>query len=423
MPLGPIVETPSGAPSQETLTPAPPPAVPGLAPSSRAKEEKEDSRKRVEAIQAQGEVPEERLLDLGIEIFDPGAAEDERQKLARKGLSPELRRSEARFVSFHLKKTLEGTGNWGAVRVVPGAGEGLDLVVTGRLLESNGKRLALEVDAHDATGRLWVRKRYRGEADTRAYRKENALPQEAFQEIYNRIANDLLEARDELRADEMVELRRVAFLRFASQLAPQTYVSYLKASKGGDFQLLRFPAEDDPMTRRVGSVRVRDQAFVDTLNEHYLTFYDQMRGPYLEWRRNSFEEQDALDRIHRESMLKKILGGAAILVGSMMRPDNRGESVAQDAMVMGGMIALNSGFQQGQEKAMHSAALKELATSFDAEVAPLLVDVEGHQVRLTGSAETQFTAWREMLRQIFTLETGQPSDPNAVVVTAAPPSR
>jgi hypothetical protein len=168
---------------------------------------------------------------------------------------------------------------------------------------------------------------------------------------------------------------------------------------------------------------VRDQAFVDTLNEHYLTFYDQMRGPYLEWRRNSFEEQDALDRIHRESMLKKILGGAAILVGSMMRPDNRGESVAQDAMVMGGMIALNSGFQQGQEKAMHSAALKELATSFDAEVAPLLVDVEGHQVRLTGSAETQFTAWREMLRQIFTLETGQPSDPNAVVVTAAPPSR
>ena len=71
---------------------------------------------------------------------------------------------------------------------------------------------------------------------------------------------------------------------------------------------------------------------------------------------------------------------------------------------------------------MHSAALKELATSFDADVAPLLVEVEGQQVRLTGSAEEQFVAWREMLRQMFALETGLPADPNAVVVTAAPPS-
>ena len=79
-------------------------------------------------------MPEERLLDVGIETFDPGVDGGDSQKMARRGLSPELRRSEARFASFHLKKTLEGTGNWGAVRVVPAAGEGLDLVVTGRLL-------------------------------------------------------------------------------------------------------------------------------------------------------------------------------------------------------------------------------------------------------------------------------------------------
>jgi len=423
LPLGPIVETPTGKPSQETLTPAPPPAVPGLGGGSPSKEKEEkDDKKRVEAVQAKGQVAEERLLDIGIEIFDPGAKEDDRQKLAKKGLSPELRRSEARFVSFHLKKTLEGTGNWGAVRVVPGAGEGLDVVVTGRILESNGKRLTVDVDAYDATGRLWVRKRYRGEANPAAYRKDAVMPPEAFQEIYNRIANDLLEARDELPSPELVELRRISLLRFASQLAPQSFVSYLKASKSGDFQLLRFPADEDPMMRRVASIRERDQTFVDTLNEHYLTFYDRMSLPYLEWRKNSYEEQNLLDKINRESMLKKILGGAAILVGSLMTPNSRGEAVAQDAAIWGGMIALNSGFQQGQEKGVHDAALKELAVSFDSEVAPLLVDVEGHQLRLTGSAETQFTAWREMLRQIFSLETGQPSDPNAVVVTAPPPS-
>jgi hypothetical protein len=68
---------------------------------------------------------------------------------------------------------------------------------------------------------------------------------------------------------------------------------------------------------------------------------------------------------------------------------------------------------------MHVAALKELATSFDGEVTPLLFEVEGHQLRLTGSAETQLTEWREMLRRVFTLETGV-GDPNAPVKT--PPS-
>jgi hypothetical protein len=214
----------------------------------------------------------------------------------------------------------------------------------------------------------------------------------------------------------------VAVLRFASQLAPQAFVSYLKASKGGDFELVRLPAQDDPMMGRVSSIRERDQMFVDTLNEHYLTFYDQMSAPYLEWRKNSYDEQDALDKIARESLLKKILGGAAILAGSMMNPRSHGGAIAQDAAVMGGMIALNSGFQQGQEKGVHNAALRELAASFDADVAPLLVEVEGQQLRLNGSAEKQFVAWREMLRQMFALETGLPSDPNAVVVTATPPT-
>ena len=125
---------------------------------------------------------------------------------------------------------------------------------------------------------------------------------------------------------------------------------------------------------------------------------------------------DAFDRVDTRRRVK------AILVGSMMQPNSNGAAVARDAAILGGMIALNAGIQQGQEKGVHQAALKELATSFDADVAPLLVEVQGHQVRLTGSAEVQFVAWREMLRQMFAIETGLPTDPNAVVVTAAPPS-
>lgn len=432
LPLGtqaPELPGPSGAglpvapvPTAQQTPPAggmPPPAVPGLVP---AKKEDEDGRKRIEARQAKGEVPEARLLDVGIELFAPGVDEGDRQKLTKIGLTPELRRSEARFIAFHLKKTLESTGYWGTVRVLPGHGEGVDLFVTGLIRESNGKRLALTVEARDAAGRKWLDQRYRGQADTSAYRTERVGRQEAFQEVYNRIANDLLDALEDRDDESLAEVRQIASLRFATQLLPEAYAPYLKSGGSGRFSLVRLPAEDDPMVRRIASVRERDQMLVDTLNDHYLAFYEQMSGPYANWKMYSYDEQSALDRIHRESMWKKILGGAAMLTGLLMSPDSQGEAAVRDAAILGGSMVLQSGFQKAQEKGVHQAALKELATSFDGDVSPLLVEVEGQQLKLTGPAETQFAAWRELLRKVLSVETGVSPDPNGVVVLAPSPS-
>ncbi len=416
-------KAPGAVPTPPTTTQAappgsaPPPAVPGL-PRAKGASREEKEPPTVEAIQAKGEVPEERLLDVGIEIFGPGVDEGDRAKLARSGLSPELRRSEARFIAFHLKKTLESTGNWGAVRVVPGPGEGLELTVSGEIVESNGKRLAVDVEAKDALGRSWLEKRYRAEANPSAYKAETSPRREAFQDLYNRIANDLLQARDDREARDLVTLRRVATLRFAAQLAPEAFAPYLRATRSGRFVLTRLPAEGDSMMVRVASIQDRDQMFVDTLNDHYLTFYEQMSGPYTSWRQYSYEETEALDKIHRDSLIKKLGGAAAVLAGMLMPSNSQGGSMAGGVLVLGGMTAIQKGFQQAQEAGVHTAALKELANSFDGDVAPLLVEVEGEQRKLTGSAEVQFAAWRELLRQVLAVETGKPGDPNAIVVQA-----
>jgi hypothetical protein len=431
---GPDRETPGApdvpAPATPGVTsgpPASPPAVPGLPPppasaKEKDKKEKDDGRARVEAIQAKGEVPDERLLDIGIGVFG-GLDEDDEEKFASKGLSTELRKAEGRFVAFHLKKTMEGTGNWGAVRVLPGPGEGLDVFVSGRILRSDGKRLVLEVEAADATGRRWLRRRYTGEADLRAYRPDRVGRQDPFQEVYNRIANDLLGERDHLRNEEIVTVRRVASLRFASELAPAAFEPFLKTGRSGRYALLRLPADGDPMVRRVSEIRDRDQMFVDTLNDYYLSFYERMGGPYSNWRQYSYEEQAALDKINRASTLKKILGAAAMLGGIVLSgSDSQGGRAAGDIALLGGYAVLQSGLQQAQQKALHEAALKELAASVDGDVAPLLVEVEGHQLRLTGSAEKQFTEWRQLLHTVFTVETGVPDDPNAPAAAPAPPS-
>jgi hypothetical protein len=240
--------------------------------------------------------------------------------------------------------------------------------------------------------------------------------------LYTRIANDILQALDTYEAEELAMVRRVAALRFAAQLAPEAFARYLKSDKDGRFTLVRFPAEADPMMRRIASIRERDFMFVDTLNDYYLGFYDRMGGPYADWKKYSYDEQDALDKITRDSRLKKILGGAAVLVGMMIPRNSRGADMAGDAAVMGGMIAMQSGFEQAAQKGMHQTALKELATSFDADTTPLLVEVEGQQKQLSGSAEVQFVAWRDLLRQIFSLETGAPGDPNGLVVATPPAS-
>ena len=63
------------------------------------------------------EFGDHELLDVSIEVFDPGELPESEAKQI--GLSPEIREAEARFIPVHLKYTLQRTGYWGTVRIVP----------------------------------------------------------------------------------------------------------------------------------------------------------------------------------------------------------------------------------------------------------------------------------------------------------------
>ena len=102
-------------------------------------------REPVEVILAETEIPEARLLDVGIELFDPGLAEDDPHAHEDKGVFPEVRKSEARFIPFHLKSVLESSGQWGAVRVIPRGKVGLDVTISGEILTSTGHELTVRV--------------------------------------------------------------------------------------------------------------------------------------------------------------------------------------------------------------------------------------------------------------------------------------
>jgi len=253
--------------------------------------------------------------------------------------------------------------------------------VRGVILESNGEQLELEITALDASGRQWLNRSYAAEIAPQLYRQGGTRKGEAFQPLYNAIANDLAEVRQSLPAADNATIRQVAKLRFAADLAPEAFADDLQVDGRGRYTIVHLPAADDPMLQRVLAIRERDLLLIDTLNGHYDNFSRSMESPYNEWRKSRSEEAAALRKIEHDAMKRKLI-------------------------VLGGAYAIKSGFDMDSETGIHRDAIIELDESFSAEARPLVVDVEGETHELTGSAEVQYAKWRALLKRIYASETG-----------------
>lgn len=359
--------------------------------------------------QASAEIPEAQLLDVWIEVFDPGALPADEKNAA--GLTMDIREAEGRYMAVHLRGTMERSGYWGAVRVVPRGTEGAEVLVRGTILASDGEVTALEIVAVDASGRQWFRNRYQTSVPPERYSGSGAANGEAFQSIYNAIANDLAQYRNALRADELTQVRRVAELRFAADLAPDAFAGHVAKDAEGRFRALRLPAQSDPMYQRIRAIRERDFMLVDTINGHFDNFYREMAGPYTQWRKARAEESAAARKIERGATTRKVLGLAAIAGAVALEFLTDGEarsstSTLRNVMVVGGAYAAKTGFDMDSEAVIHRDAIEELGESFSAEARPLSVEVEGQTHELTGSAEAQYAKWRALLRRVYASETG-----------------
>jgi hypothetical protein len=395
---------------------------------------------KLSAIQASAEIPDKELLDVAIRVLDSGIPKDienNPDELDKKRLYPDIRKAEARFFANALRDTLAGSGQWGAVRVVPEAVQFVDVLVNGKIVESNGARLALAMDVRDSAGRAWLNKTYQADADDSSYRDAAATKaRDPFANVYAEIANDLLAARNKLTAAERQELRQISELEFARDLSPEAFNGYLKADDKGVLHIVRLPANDDPMMSRVRKVRERDGSLIDTVSDQYATFAEQIGDSYNGWRRESYSEVLKEDKLRRQAKTRTIMGAAAVIgaifVPSHCAPDNyncrRIDSAARTAAVSGGIYGVLSGLQKRAEAKNHAATIKELAGSLNGEVASQVVEVEGRTLKLTGSAEQQYGEWRKLLRDIYKEETGAvtatapPAAPAAPAVPAAAPA-
>lgn len=391
---------------------------------------------KLAAAQAVQEVPESQLLDVGLRLFDPGLTKEELDNpevAEKKGVFPDIRKAESRYLPGVLRETLEGTGQWGAVRVIPPAVAVMDVMVEGRIIESTGFHLAFEVKVADATGRRWFSKRYEQDADSASYRENapkgsNGRVRDPFQNLYVKLADDLLAYRRQLDVAALTNIQRVTELRFARSIAPKAFAGYLELDpKSGTWVATRLPAEDDPLLLRVRTIEQRDEAVIDTVSDYYDAFSARLHDPYANWRRYTHDEIETRDKLRRQANARKVLGAAAVLAGILV-PDNcgtsacdRAVSVARAGAIYGGVQAVMSGIAKGQEAKLNEATLKELSNSFQSEAAPQVVEVEGRALKLTGTAEQQYAEWRALLDELFEADNAGLAPPPVAVSPAPAP--
>ena len=306
-------------------------------------------------------------LDIAVELFDPGISDDDRSPLAS------VRRMESQLLAGELRETLVRSNQWGVVRLVPTASSLTPVSIRAGIAVSDGRDLILDVVVKDAMGALWFEY-------TVAYRQQSA-GDNALDGIFNALANRLLSVWQDKDRDEQYALLQGAEIAYAEALAPDAFSGMIHRSED-DWQIVRLPAEDDPMLARIERIRNQEYLFCDTIDEQYVDMVDRVGPTYRLWRSATLEQTEWLERYQRR---------AAARTGSA------GDSE---------FTRMQAEYAAYRSFRIQEQALFELAEAFDAEARPTVIRTQDQVFRLEGTLDSQYDTWRDLLRNIYLIETG-----------------
>ena len=363
-----------------------------------------------ELVVATTSVEEALLLDVGIVEFDAQIPEGNRPE--KSGIYDDIRLAEAKYMPYHLKTTMQGAGYWGAVRVIPSEDAFTDVIVSGAIERSDGEYIEIEFSVSDASGLHWFTRSYETQTGLTSYSKRRDRRRDPYQKVFNDFANDLQQYVAAMPPQQLQRIRQISELKFFRDMSSVSYSGHLASDEDGILSVVRLPAENDPSVMRMRQIRERDRLVVDTLNEHYANFYYGIAIPYRNWRKNSRAETVKFRQEKRSAKIQALVG-VVVLAGSTQintnsssRNTNNINRALQYQGISRGMNTVFGAMRRNRDAGLHLDAIAELSESFGNEAAPMVVNVEGQERRLTGTAEAQFESWRQLLREIYEAETG-----------------
>jgi len=347
----------------------------------------------VELIQAIQVPPESALLEIGVQVFGTQQKEAGEYEIGD-WVFDEIIQKETQFLPHLLKNTLVDSNQWGAIRVIPENDPSLDLIVAGQIIQSDGETLELQIRAVDSSGREWLNQSYADQSIQEEYPESTRFTLDntfdamnfidPFQDIYNRIANDLVAVRTSLGEQRLVDLNLVTDMLYASDLSPDTFSASLREGEDGLLMVDTLPSLDDPMMARVADMKYRHHLFIDTVDEYYQTLYEDIQPAYVLWRRFSIDQIAEVETSRQEAS----------------RSDYGGSS---------GFLSLSQRYDRFKWSKIFEREFSDLAAGFNNELAPAFLELNSQVHGLTGTMEQQYREWRGILRALFELENGEPT--------------
>ena len=360
-------------------------------------------------------------LDVIIPVFDPGlpnpktASESENtdeRDVASEEVWPELRRAEANRFAYKLKEALDATGAFGAVRVTPDTTATGDLYLIGKIDASDGEEVEIEIKAVDISGREWFTRYFDHEVEMSFHENIRNKGKDPYAPVFTKAANRIAIELEEIPDKDLKQLKQITELRFGANMNDEAFARHLNI-KDGRATLVSLPSDENPMLRRVRTVRVRDQMFVDSLQSTYRSFSESMDTSYLIWQKQSLEEMEARSEADKKAAGEAIVGILAIGLAVAAAAAGAGsgnynsQTAGMTAGIVGGAVGaqmLKKSFQTSAESEVHSDAIRELGESINVSIAPQVVEMEQQTVELTGTAKEQFAQWRSFLKKIYAQE-------------------
>ena len=385
---------------------------------------------KAEQAQKQATDAPTRTLDIVVPAFDAGLTST---KDGDAPVWPELRRAEANLFAIELKNALERTEKFGAVRVTPDRSATAAIYVMGRIAESKGHSVEIDLAVADISGRdlvhekggfgfgkrkpkmhdIFKTKSFSLDVDEKFFKNLRHKNQQPYQPLFDEAAAfvvDLLKTNDDKQAND---LNKLTDMRFAASFSQDAFAEHME-TKQGRVILTSLPSENDSMYQKVRAIRVRDQLFVDQLQIDYEQFAAKIAPSYRLWQEQTLTEYQAQKQAKKDAA-KAAVGaalmlGLAIAAGSSAYDNNYdpvGDTLATTTMVGAGMIGIglaSDAIKSSEEAKMHNDLIKELGESVEIDVAPKVVAFEEKEKELVGDAKEQFSQWRAFLKTIYELE-------------------
>jgi hypothetical protein len=341
---------------------------------------------------------ESQLLDVAISqfTFEPPILDDGAPDLQL----ADIRKAESRYMPVMLRHTLTQTEAWGAIHVLPDIASSHDVRVEGEVIESESHTLRLRVHVSDATGLQWFARVYTEHIGADVHSDNSIGVNDPFDGIYKRIANDMLvHVQTNLDAAALAGIRQVAELQFGNEFAPDVYGAYLVTAKDGISSVSRMPPANDPAVQHLQQIRQRDRAFQEVLQQNYVDFTREISSNYFTYRRQAFRELQELQDQQKEARNDMI--GGAVMLGVAVATSNIDDAFATAAsatVAVAGAVKLARGVNTYTTE---TPFLDELADSFSQDVVTDVVALEEQVVTLSGSTESIYAQWKEILRELF----------------------